>query len=124
MSYVEVNDFITGYVECAEWCTIDYPEDGSEPTGCIDARAERWSAEAMDEVRRECVEFIDANRADLKATGLPWDCLGHDFMLTRNHHGTGYWDRGLGAVGDRLTEAAHAYGETNYWVDAQGEVYA
>lgn len=35
---------------------------------------------------------------------------GHDFWLTRNHHGSGFWDRGLGEVGKQLTQAAHACG--------------
>jgi hypothetical protein len=30
--------------------------------------------------------------------------IGHDFWLTRNGHGAGFWDRGLGVVGDKLTE--------------------
>ena len=35
---------------------------------------------------------------------------GHDFFLSRNGHGTGFWDRGLGEVGDKLHEAASAFG--------------
>lgn len=31
--------------------------------------------------------------------------VGHDFWLTTQHHGAGFWDRGLGTIGDRLTEA-------------------
>jgi hypothetical protein len=27
---------------------------------------------------------------------------GIDFWLTRNRHGAGYWDRGLGITGDKL----------------------
>lgn len=42
---------------------------------------------------------------------------GHDFALTRNGHGAGFWDRGYGAVGDRLTEAAQAYGEHSVLTD-------
>lgn len=40
---------------------------------------------------------------------------GHDFWLTRNGHGAGFWDRGLGQVGDDLSELAQAYGEANVW---------
>ena len=35
---------------------------------------------------------------------------GHDFWLSRNGHGTGFWDRGLGEIGDKLHEAARACG--------------
>jgi len=41
--------------------------------------------------------------------------FGNDFVLTREGHGTGFWDRYSGgifeAVGLRLTEIAHSYGE-------------
>ena len=35
---------------------------------------------------------------------------GHDFALTRNGHGTGFWDRGLGAIGDMLSNECKPYG--------------
>jgi hypothetical protein len=34
---------------------------------------------------------------------------GHDLVLTANRHGTGFWDRGLGAAGEVLTEATRGY---------------
>jgi hypothetical protein len=49
--------------------------------------------------------------------------IGHDFWLTRNRHGAGFWDRGLGDLGDKLTAAAHTYGESNLYVGDDGQVY-
>jgi len=46
--------------------------------------------------------------------------FGHDLLLTRNGEGTGFWDRGLGELGDRLTEAAKAYGSTLVDLDDDG----
>jgi hypothetical protein len=40
---------------------------------------------------------------------------GHDFWFTRNGHGVGFWDRGLGQVGDDLAEIARSFGEVNVW---------
>lgn len=37
--------------------------------------------------------------------------FGHDLALTRNHHGAGFWDRGLGDAGDVLTDWAQSLGE-------------
>jgi hypothetical protein len=34
------------------------------------------------------------------------DSFGHDFYLTREGHGAGFWDRGLGELGDYLTKIA------------------
>lgn len=39
--------------------------------------------------------------------------FGHDMALTRNGHGAGFWDRGLGEVGDVLTEWAKGLGTLN-----------
>lgn len=45
---------------------------------------------------------------------------GHDFILTVNHHGTGFWDRGLGELGRKLTAACRGYSldaEFQLWGD-------
>jgi hypothetical protein len=49
--------------------------------------------------------------------------FGTDFVLTRNHHGAGFWDRGLGDLGDRLTEWAQTFGDqtATVTVDADGD---
>ena len=51
--------------------------------------------------------FIADNWQDV--SGLDAAQTGHDFILTANHHGVGFWDRGLGEIGDRLTEATRGY---------------
>jgi hypothetical protein len=40
-----------------------------------------------------------------------WSQLGHDFWRTRNRHGAGFWDRGLGEIGEKLTEIAQSFKE-------------
>lgn len=53
----------------------------------------------------------------LKAEGLVGDMteemIGHDFWLTRNGHGAGFWDRGLGDVGIKLTEICKEFNQLN-----------
>lgn len=36
--------------------------------------------------------------------------FGHDFSLTRNGHGTGFWDRGHGELGEWLSDLARSAG--------------
>ena len=69
------------------------------------------------------VAFYDANRSDIAATGASFGQTAHDFILTRNGHGAGFWDRGYGAPGDRLTAAAKAYGSLNAYVGDDEKVY-
>lgn len=55
--------------------------------------------------------------------GSPEACAGHDFFLTRQGHGAGFWDRGFGPVGDALTGAAKAFPELHLFV-LNGQVHA
>lgn len=34
-----------------------------------------------------------------------WGCLGQNLWLISAGHGVGFWSRGLGELGERLTEA-------------------
>lgn len=50
---------------------------------------------------------------------------GHDFWLTRNGHGAGFWDGDWPEeVGERLTRAAKAYGPFELYVGDDGMIYA
>ena len=47
-----------------------------------------------------------------KHFGDDWaESFGHDLALTRNGHGAGFWDRGLGEAGVVLSDWAHSLGE-------------
>lgn len=48
---------------------------------------------------------------------------GYDFVLTRNGHGAGFWDRGYGDAGDELTKWAKTFGEMHAYVGDDGQVY-
>ena len=54
--------------------------------------------------------------------GLGSDGLANDYMLTSNGHGTGFRDRGLGELGDRLSESTPRIEVTPYLGD-DGKIY-
>jgi len=66
-------------------------------------------------------DFVVANQADLAE--ISPELAGHDFVLTRNRHGAGFWDRGYGDKGDRLTKAAHVYGDASLYEGDNGKLY-
>lgn len=45
---------------------------------------------------------------------------GHDLWLTQGRHGAGFWDRGYGETGEKLTEAAHRFGELHCSISEEG----
>ena len=52
-----------------------------------------------------------------------YEQVGHDFWLTRNGHGSGFWDRQLGELGDKLTEIAETFGEATLYKGDDGKLY-
>jgi hypothetical protein len=110
-------DFVDAYLEAALWSSTD---EHDQPLDAVFG-VNDFSNEAFDQAVRECNDFIRSNQKDLKSVGSAAQ-HGHDFWLTRNGHGAGFWDRGYGAAGKRLTENAHAYGEINAYANDDGVV--
>lgn len=113
---IDFEKFVDGYIEAALWADCMPAEEDGEMGGGEDLILRDGAREAMIE-RGQLRDFVDAYEADLAEyvveRGVPMDWAGHDFWLTRNGHGAGFWDRGLGALGDRLTAAAKTYGSAD-----------
>jgi len=110
------------YIGTALWTSPDYDDDGNA-TNDLDLNYDRddMAPEAVASMRTDLHDFVTSNWDDVKDME-PGRC-GHDFWLTRNRCGAGFWDRGLGERGDRLTANAHPYGESNLYVGDDGRVY-
>lgn len=84
--------------------------DSGEPLDTL-ADIDDITPAAVNTAEGDCESFIELARVDIAK--LPsWytaEQLGHDFLLTRNGHGAGFWDRGLGELGDILTAHAKGY---------------
>lgn len=65
-------------------------------------------------LRKAYAFYVEYGNAAHPDAGSAEACAGHDFWLTRNGHGTGFWDRGMGAVGDALADAARIYGAVDF----------
>ena len=70
-----------------------------------------------------CVEALDDLRSAVKCEGFSWEMAAHDFWLTRNGHGAGFWDRGLRETGDRLSEMARNFGGSHVEVGSGDEAH-
>jgi hypothetical protein len=109
---IQLDDFERAYFECALW------------TAELDAHSvEEIDERHIENSRKEIAAFRETEACkDAIEKGF-WteDQAGHDFWLTRNHHGAGFWDRhssGEGrALGEKLTEQAHKYCEIHLFKD-------
>lgn len=120
-----IAEALAAYLECAVWCGTDWSDGEEDNPPTLESAgysADDISADAVDAAMADVHEFILANAADIEAAGISAERVGHDFFLTRNRHGAGFWDRGLGAIGDRLTDAAHVYGEADLYVTVDGSL--
>lgn len=106
-----LKEFIHAYMTTALWSAMDTNQPDNERSlqdQGFDIRDIALSTRRQMEA--ECRDFYEAN-ADLIDTDLGPDMAGHDFWLTRNGHGAGYWD-GDWQDGDTLTENAEAFERT------------
>jgi hypothetical protein len=117
----KLDKFTLGYIECALWSSEFSDDSGGEPLG-KNYDPEDLAQETLGKMASNCKQFQAKHWEDLGNAREP-DCNGRDFWLTRNRHGAGFWDRGLGEVGDRLTKAAHAFGEVDLYVGDDGLIY-
>lgn len=101
--------FADAYVEAAFWTEQEDVNDAP-------LAPEGWEA-----IKADCVRFIE--KAGTLLDGIEAGQAGHDFWLTRNHHGAGFWDRGLGEDGEKLTEIAQGFPEANLYVGDDGKAY-
>lgn len=127
----EFAQFLRGYVAALLWSSTD-EVDGET----VNLDQYETSTQADDHCRAACLAFFEANRADIDAAAQAYDTskgdgadtgydyAGHDFALTRNGHGAGFWDGDLPEeLGARLTAATETVGECWPYVGDDGGVY-
>lgn len=118
-------EFFQHYLVCAFWSSTT-GENGDEP---LDDRyhPRDLDPESRRQLELEARDFFDSQQDLLRAVidqfEANWGQHGHDFWLTRNHHGAGFWDRGYGELGRRLTDACRPYGDCYLYVGDDGKVY-
>ena len=121
--------FYLAYLEAAVWSSTD---DDGEPLDRLDIDV---SEETQSEMRADCDKFYDDNEHLITSEnclarigqrfGLfpVYSQAGHDFWLTRNGHGVGFWETSdwEAEAGEQLDNASKAFGE--YYLFAQdGEI--
>lgn len=122
----DIEEMLQSYIETALWSSTDESdESGGEP---LDANygPSDIAPETRKTMKAECADFIDY-LIRIHVTGwekkLSYADMGHNFWLTRNRHGAGFWDLGLGKLGDQLTDAAHTFGSVDLYVGDDGKIH-
>ena len=146
----QLDTFTQAYVEAAFWSTANPPfgdcpscqtpdclltnwDDADNPVCCDCSSRESChepptdqnystsdlSLDALTRIIADCASF--QAQADLSKRDL--DCAGHDFWLTRNEHGAGFWDGDWPLTGDSLTALSKAFGSCELYAGDDGKLY-
>lgn len=111
--------FTRAYFETALWSSTDNSDDsGGEP---LDENYD--ISDIADETRAKMIadcEDFQERFADLLADApIDSERAGHNFWLSRNGHGAGFFDDNL----DELQDAAESYGSFDLYVGDDGQIY-
>lgn len=112
------SDGLEDYLEAALWSSTD---DNGKPLDDNYSQTD-FSDEAMKQATKDWHEF-QKQAGDLLSS-LDISHVAHDFWLTRNRHGAGFWDGDYEeAIGKKLTDLSHGFGETDLYVGDDGKLY-
>jgi hypothetical protein len=131
----QLDSFARAYIACALWSSTDDKGNPLDDT----YSAEDLAPETLEKMLADCERFqaeqksvvesaLGADfelRYDHISSRLTWTMAAHDFWLTRNGHGCGFFD------GDwpepqagQLTLASKAFGEFNLYIGDDGKIYS
>jgi hypothetical protein len=111
---------VQGYIVAMHWASTDYDDNSLENY--------ELSQEGNEAAVIACARFIEANKdkLDIVLELHSWynaEQAGHDLFLTRERHGAGFWDRGLGHYGDVFTKYCESIGPADPYVGDDNLVY-
>jgi len=119
---MNLGKFTTQYIATALWSSTDESTpEGGEPLD-KNYTIDDLSFEALEQAREDCRRFLEMS-GDVVYT-YDTDQAGHDFWLTRNGHGAGFWDGDyLEEDGKLLTEISKIFGECYLYVGDDGKLH-
>lgn len=117
--------FCRAYIEAALWSSTDNADDsGGEPLD-KNYSAEDIAPATLREMAKDCSLFQRAARKwNYLQTARDYEQAGHDFWLTRNEHGAGFWDGDWKEpAGSDLTKLSEKFGSYDLYVGDDGRIH-
>ena len=124
--YKALDPFTRGYIEAMFFTDTGSGDDeGLENVAVCNLSNEAWGS-----ITKDCAVFqkLNAELLERAYSEADYDSekAGRDFWYTRNGHGVGFWDRGLGEIGVALSETCGwktKFGELDLYLGDDGQIY-
>lgn len=123
--FKSLDSFTQGYLEAMFFTSTGNPEDEA----LHHATVAELAPSTIEDIKVDCADFQRCYGADIDEAidqdkaNYDLEAAGRDFWYTRNGHGYGYWDRGLGDIGDTLAELARSYRGVDLYRGDDGLLY-
>lgn len=127
-TYTGLSTFAQGYIQAMFFTDASDADDGD----LADATFDELAPESLAKIEADCAKFQHENEPILERAysavrkrdiAYTEESAGMDFWYSRNGHGVGYFDRGLGGIGDALHKAAKRWREVHVYRGDDGKVY-
>ncbi len=116
-SAMDARDFIDAHIEAALFTSTDDDDKPMEDNYASDS----IHPDSLVSMVADCVSFIVDNREWIRGNH---EQAGHDFWLTRNGHGAGFWDGDWPENDGAILEAASKeFGESNLYIGDDGLIH-
>lgn len=129
-----LDPFTRAYIEAALWAETDNTTDAGGRPFDVNYSMADLAPELFARMLADCAEFQAAHaeiivEASRTRPNHPQrtaaEFAGHDFWLTRNGHGAGFWDGDwTEPAASLLTAAAEKFGEMDLYIGDDGLIYS
>lgn len=114
----KIDKITQSYLITALWSSTDDDGNPLDSTYSIDD----LSTEAIELAEKDTTAFLE--KAGALLDNYDDSQAVHDFWLTRNRHGAGFWDGDYAkSIGEKLTKLSHSFGEINLYVGDDNKLY-
>jgi hypothetical protein len=112
--------FEASYLETALWSSTDSKGTPLDDSKYADVEL---ALETIQRIKTDCAQFLQRVTPIIDGS-TPDYPVAHDFWLTRNRHGAGFWDGDYPEpLGKQLTDIAHSFGECDLYIGDNGQFY-
>lgn len=125
-----IETMLRAYIDCALRSTNDESDESGGVPMDTNYSADDITPDCLAKMRADVEKFAKENARDIgrwDGIASPETQAGHDFWLTRNGHGAGFWESEWTDLptnpGARLDAAAKRLGEVSLYVGDDGLIY-